>query len=128
MTCLLRKISLIAVTISISFSQGFWGNEFPEGKIKYDPEKYVCIKTTDKLNLDGKINEKAWESAAWTNSFVDIEGDLKPKPYHDTKVKMLWDEDYFYFAALLEEPHVWGKLTERAVSYTHLTLPTIYSV
>ena len=84
MTCLLRKISLIAVTISISFSQGFWGNEFPEGKIKYDPEKYVCIKTTEKLNLDGKINEKAWESAAWTNSFVDIEGDLKPKPYHDT--------------------------------------------
>ena len=118
MTCLLRKISLIAVTISISFSQGFWGNEFPEGKIKYDPEKYVCLKTTEKLNLDGKIVERAWESAAWTNSFVDIEGDLKPKPYHDTKVKMLWDEDYFYFAALMEEPHVWGKLTERdAVIY-----------
>ena len=43
------------------YSQGFWGNEFPEGKIKYDPEKYVCLKTTDKLALDGKINEKAWE-------------------------------------------------------------------
>ena len=31
---------------------------------------------------------------------------------------MLWDENYFYFAALMEEPHVWGKLTERdAVIY-----------
>ena len=57
-------------------------------------------------------------SAPWTNSFVDIEGDLKPKPYHDTKAKMLWDENYFYFAALMEEPHVWGKLTDRdAVIY-----------
>ena len=26
---------------------------------------------------------------------------------------MLWDENYFYFAALMEEPHVWAKLTER---------------
>ena len=63
--------------------------------------------------LDGKITERAWESVSWTNSFVDIEGDLKPKPYHDTKVKMLWDDNYFYFAALMEEPHVWATITER---------------
>ena len=92
---LLQRISLLAVTTSASFSQGFWGNEFPEGKIKYDPKKYVCLKTNEKLNLDGKITEKAWESVPWTDTFVDIEGDLKPKPYHDTKVKMLWDENYF---------------------------------
>ena len=115
---LLQRISLLAVTTSASFSQGFWGNEFPEGKINYDPKKYVCLKTNEKLNLDGKITEKAWESAPWTDTFVDIEGDLKPKPYHDTKVKMLWDENYFYFAAVMEEPHVWAKLTERdAVIY-----------
>ena len=35
---LLQRISLLAVTTSTSFSQGFWGNEFPEGKIKYDPK------------------------------------------------------------------------------------------
>ena len=63
--------------------------------------------------LDGKITERAWESASWTDSFVDIEGDLKPKPYHDTRVKMLWDDNYFYFAALMEEPHVWATITER---------------
>ena len=118
---LLQRISLLAVTTSASFSQGFWGNEFPEGKIKYDPKKYVCLKTNEKLNLDGKITEKAWESVPWTDTFVDIEGELKPKPYHDTKVKMLWDENYFYFAAVMEEPHVWAKLTERdAVIYLSL--------
>ena len=63
--------------------------------------------------LDGKITERAWESVSWTDSFVDIEGDLKPKPYHDTKVKMVWDDNYFYFAALMEEPHVWATITEK---------------
>ena len=45
--------------------------------------------------------------------FVDIEGSLKPKPFYDTKVKMLWDNDYFYFGAIMEEPHVWAKLKQR---------------
>ena len=36
------------------------------------------------ITLDGKITEKAWENIPWTILF-DIEGDLKPKPYNDTK-------------------------------------------
>ena len=110
---MIQKLFLLLIINSLSFSQGFWGNEFPEGKIKYNPRKYVCYKTTNEVILDGKLTEKAWESATWTDPFVDIEGDLKPKPYHDTRVKMLWDENYFYFAALLEEPHVWAKLKQR---------------
>ena len=110
---LVARLFIALVVNSLSFAQGFWGNEFPEGKIKYDPKTYVCYRTTNAVILDGKITEKAWESAPWTDSFVDIEGDLKPKPYHDTRVKMLWDENYFYFAALLEEPHVWATITER---------------
>ena len=37
---------------------------------------------------------------------------MKPKPTWDTRVKMLWDDDYFYVAAKLVEPHVWATLTE----------------
>ena len=96
-----------------SYAQGFWGNEFPEGKIPYNPRSYVCYKTSHPITFDGKLTEQAWENIPWTDPFVDIEGDLKPKPYNDTRVKMLWDKDYFYFAVLMEEPHVWGKLTER---------------
>jgi len=107
------KISLLILLNSYSLSQGFWGKEFPEGKIKYSPRKYICYKAKNVVILDGKIKEEAWENVPWTDSFVDIEGNLKPDPYYDTKVKMLWDENYFYFAALLEEPHVWATITER---------------
>ncbi|SVA19592.1 uncharacterized protein METZ01_LOCUS72446, partial [marine metagenome] len=45
------------------------------------------------------MNDPFWEKVDWSESFVDIEGDLKPLPFFDTKVKMLWDENYFYFGA-----------------------------
>lgn len=59
------------------------------------------------------MNDPFWEKVDWSESFVDIEGDLKPLPFYDTKVKMLWDENYFYFGAKMEDPHVWATLTER---------------
>ena len=58
-----------------SYSQGFWGNEFPEGKIPYAPRSYVCYTTSLPITLDGKITEEAWKNIPWTDSFIDIEGD-----------------------------------------------------
>jgi hypothetical protein len=87
-------------------------------KIDYDPETYICLSTSEKLNFDGKGSETAWINAQWTDLFVDIEGDLKPKPEFETKVKMLWDNEYMYFYAEMVEPHLWATLTERdAVIY-----------
>ena len=78
-------LSLLVFTKS--YAQGFWGNEFPEGKIPYNPRSYVCYTTSLPITLDGKIIEEAWKNIPWTDSFIDIEGDLKPKPYNDTRVK-----------------------------------------
>jgi hypothetical protein len=30
---------------------------------------------------------------------------------------MLWDDDYFYFAADLQEPHLWATLTARDAAF-----------
>ena len=38
--------------------------------------------------------------------------ETSPAPRFQTRAKMLWDDTYFYVAALLEEPHVWGTLTK----------------
>lgn len=74
---------------------------------------YICKRTLDEINIDGSANESSWNKASWTQNFVDIEGDKNPAPYLNTRAKMLWDDDYFYFYAEMEEPHIWAKLTER---------------
>ncbi|MBS1709115.1 MAG: carbohydrate-binding family 9-like protein [Armatimonadetes bacterium] len=76
------------------------------------PKKYVCKRAYKPVHIDGQIDDPAWAAAAWTDPFVDIEGDKKPLPRFRTQAKMLWDDDYFYVAAAMEEPHVWATLTE----------------
>ena len=81
-------------------------------------QKYICTQPIDNLIIDGKLDEASWKKAEWTNEFVDIEGDSKPKPLYKTQVKMLWDENYFYIAAKIYEPHIWATYTKRdAVIY-----------
>jgi len=79
----------------------------------FSPNEYVCYKTESPLIIDGKGDEQAWRNAGWTDYFVDIEGGAKQKPEFQTRAKMLWDDDYLYFFAMLEEPHVWANLTKR---------------
>ncbi|MFY0650573.1 MAG: carbohydrate-binding family 9-like protein [Cyclobacteriaceae bacterium] len=69
--------------------------------------------------IDGMLNEESWQLADWSQKFVDIEGNAKPKPLYDTRVKMLWDENYFYIAAKLEEPHIWATYTKRDAVIFH---------
>jgi hypothetical protein len=75
------------------------------------PKGYVCYRASTPLTIDGKLDEIAWQKAPWTEDFVDIEGDPKPAPRFRTRAKMLWDDDFFYVGAELEEPHVWATLT-----------------
>lgn len=77
------------------------------------PESYIAPFTNISPKIDGDIDEVAWKNVPWTNLFGDIEGNKKPTPRYDTKVKMMWDKNYLYVAAELQEPHVWANLTER---------------
>jgi len=76
------------------------------------PKSYRCCRAANSIRIDGDVDKKEWGVAAWTDDFVDIEGDLKPLPRFRTRCKMLWDDQLFYVAAELEEPHIWATLTE----------------
>ena len=76
------------------------------------PKGYVCFRALDAIKIDGNLDEESWKAAPWTDAFVDIEGDVRPRPRFQTRAKMLWDDRYFYVAAQLDEPHVWGTLTK----------------
>jgi hypothetical protein len=81
--------------------------------IDWSPERYICFRTDERITIDGLPNEAVWGRAPWTREFVDIEGETRPRPRFLTRASMVWDDDYFYIAAEMEEPHVWATLTER---------------
>ena len=77
------------------------------------PRTYVAGFASTPPAIDGKVDDRAWRQAPWTQNFVDIEGSRKPTPEFQTRAKMCWDTENFYVVATLEEPHLWGTLTER---------------
>jgi hypothetical protein len=104
---MLKQISIVIISAFLCIAQSV---KIPE--IDFNPEKYICCYTADKIVIDGADDEKAWDTAEWTKDFVDIKGRKDSPTDFRTRVKMLWDKDYFYVFAELEEHDVWGSITQ----------------
>jgi len=79
--------------------------------LPFAPRRAICYRTAARLTIDGKLEEAAWRAAPWSDRFVDIDG--RRQPALATRMKMLWDDEFFYVAAEMEEPDVRATLTER---------------
>jgi len=89
--------------------------DFPVPAIAWAPRSYSCPRAEAPPFIDGKLDDDAWKSglARWTDDFGDITGDAAKPPRFRTRAKLLWDDEYLYLGVEMEEPHVWGSLTER---------------
>ncbi|RJP63895.1 MAG: carbohydrate-binding family 9-like protein, partial [Ignavibacteriales bacterium] len=105
---MLKSFIIIFLSATIYFAQSI-----PKPSIEFSPKKYICYKSDESLKVDGNLTEQAWTKAEWTDDFIDIEGLSKPIPRFRTRCKMLWDEKYFYVAAEIYEPDIWGYLKNR---------------
>ncbi len=79
---------------------------------RYQPRVYVCYRTSGPIAIDGRLDEKAWRDAPWSQMFEDHQAPYAPEPWKTTRFKMLYDDTYLYFGAELQEENVWGALTE----------------
>ena len=53
----------------------------------------------------------SWRLAPKSSAFVDI---VTGEPaWFDMRVALLWDDDHLYFGFHIEEPEVWGTMTQR---------------
>jgi hypothetical protein len=77
-----------------------------------EPRTYTCPAVSSPIAVDGRLDEPPWRRARWTEDFVDIQGESMPTPRFRTRVKMVWDDQHLYIGAELDDPHVWGTLTE----------------
>jgi hypothetical protein len=80
-------------------------------QLPFAPRHMICYRAPAPLQIDGRLSESAWNAAPWSDPFVDIDGTRRPPLA--TRVKMLWDDEFLYFGADLQEPHLWGTLEAR---------------
>ena len=85
---------------------------------RYKPRQYVIYRRSGPITIDGNIDEKAWQDAAWTEAFEDAQSPYCPLPWKMTRAKITYDDEAIYFAAQLQEENVWGHITKRdTISY-----------
>lgn len=114
----MKKIGLIRMLMILAYMM-ISSTAFSKGvterfeRFLTEPASYVCYRTTGKINIDGELNETDWENAISTEPFVDISGAGFAKPKYSTRAKMLWDDNYLFVAAVLEDDNIVAKLSKR---------------
>ena len=72
---------------------------------------YNSYKIDSDIQIDGKLDESVWKTAPRSSSFRDLI--TGQSTMHETRVAVLWDEDYLYVGYWIEEPNLQATLTER---------------
>lgn len=71
---------------------------------------YKARKISTPITIDGNVKKAAWQSANWSERFVDmVTGDAG---MYNTQTAILWTDTHLYIAFEAEEPFVEAKLTE----------------
>jgi hypothetical protein len=113
---------LLAPWAAVAFAQDTAGEEVedllpPAGEPVVQagptPEVYYCPRAAGLILIDGNLSEAAWDDAPWSSDFVDILGAGAPEPRYVTAVKLLWDSEFLFIAAVLEEPRLQSSVAGR---------------
>lgn len=118
---ILAFMAAVFIPLSVT-AQGHWDREpgytYPESDgpyspTAYKPPQYVVYSTIDDIHIDGKLDESSWDNAEWTRKFTHIIFEGYKNPHLATRAKMVWDDDFIYFAGDIEEPNIYGHLTKK---------------
>ncbi len=66
-------------------------------------KKYDALRITDKIEIDGCLNESIWNSAEIATDFIEYEPKNNDTPYLNTEIKILYDNDALYIGAFMED-------------------------
>ena len=105
--------TFLTLTAALLLAVPAWA-QLIERLLDTEPLSYVAYRALSRIEVDGRLDEPSWQRVPWTGEFIDIEGaDEASAPPLRTRAKMIWDDDYFYVAADIEEPQLWASVTER---------------
>ncbi len=98
MKVFLRSFILIFIHHQAIFSQTKIDTAETRFAPNVRPELNLPKYSGSKIKIDGKIDEKEWDSAAIADNFTEISPGDNVKPEVNTVVKIFYDDDNIYFA------------------------------
>ncbi len=107
----LSSVSPTPTASTASPTSVFGGRDDLSNRFPVERARYTCMRTPEPITIDGDLTKPVWQAAPVSDRFADM---VHGKPaWFDTRVRLLWDDDYLYFGFTAEETDVWGTLTER---------------
>lgn len=88
-----------------------------------DRPVYQVCRTSSPINIDGVINEKVWEQAQFVGPFLNSRDGTESSL--GTEGRILYDDQFLYFAFTLEDSNIWSTFTNRD---DHLWLEEVIEV
>jgi hypothetical protein len=71
--------------------------------------EYDCLRARSPILVDGHLDKEAWQRAQWSPPFVKMDSGAEVEL--DSRVALLWDDDYLYAGFLFEDHEIWGSMT-----------------
>lgn len=105
--CLLLILGLVEDSMGQSAQQPTSFPPVKESQIR----RIDALRAVGEMVIDGRLDESAWNNCPASPPFVDLISGQRT--IHDTRVKLLWDDEYLYVGYQIEEPNVQAKFTER---------------
>ena len=97
-------IALIAITGCVTQHSE---RSVVEADIVQKGADYTCVKATDKIVIDGILNEQSWQDATVIDKFYPF----SPKDatvLSGTKAKLTWDDKNLYVAIECDDDDIWS--------------------
>lgn len=68
--------------------------------VSYDKRVYTTasIAGTEGINIDGILDEAAWDLVNWSSDYVEFQPDVGTEPTEQTKIKIAYDDKNLYVA------------------------------
>ena len=87
-----KKLKGLLVTSFVVL--GLFGQE-PISKRKYTT---THVANEDAPRIDGVLDDNSWGMVEWSGGYVEISPEENTPPYEETKLKILYDDKFFYVA------------------------------
>jgi hypothetical protein len=108
---MIRVLPLVGVLMMAVILGGCADADLEPAQPKKDPiPRTKCHWRINTIKIDGVINEVAWDKAEVIDTFMVSWQNRKPKTA--TKARLLWDKDYLYFCAEMEDSDLYADVKE----------------